>query len=538
MLPVALLLAGLPAGWRLSGLWSRSRQVRGLLTWSLAGALATSFYSLSSPLSDSRLRALAAVLALFGWWAALARAGQSSAQETGPQISRGILVLVPLLLSGGWLFAIGFHQLQDQTEAQRLCALPLGGFGQAWGVDPFLASQLLSGSLTLLVVLGTISIFLTLFPDSSAAAGVGSLFLLLGGPHGWLLFGEPQDALTHLWAVILLGGLRANPWTVAPMAAALLGWTPLLPLAYLLVLFPRYWGRGQNWLAVVSGVALHLSGPGPSLNLLAALLIVLGLSHSSDQRSLALARLGLLSPPTGLLALTALGVELALRWQRAWAESDVSNFEATRTELRVPRRLVLGGLFLVLFWRSFDPGESQFNDQILIAAQQGRYPLTQLFIPRARPDWIAWRQFQPGQVPDWCLQVERLTARVVSPTSVEVPASGLVPIQLELTNPTSQAVDLSQVIFLRARPHFELRPPLKSIEQPLTPWPGDSLEAGATRLVPATLRTGPTPLHYQLGFELVGPDSVCVPLNMASEFEVVSYPTGLQTDVPLAGKDR
>lgn len=327
-------------------------------------------------------------------------------------------LLAVLLGLVGWLFLVGGFQLAPPEpylylELPRIAQLGFGftgthPLGPEAGelVSPLaavlaLANECLGSSLGLggaaqvAAVLAWLWLSTRLHRRAPLAIVLGCLFLFMGSTEAWLVTRLPQAGVAHLLAVLAWWLSKSRrPWPALPLALGLacldLQLAAALTVAALVPLKRR-------WELAVAGVILGLYLAGPSLGLLAA--VVLWLRHPNHEvRRLAVVEF--LAP--GLFGMTALGIALGRALTAIWRRNPGGRPRWSRRpawSLSIPLRWLVWLVGALVVWRGLAPGEEVFNDEILIASQKQKVALEKLFVPRSLLAWAQWRGTTVGLVP-------------------------------------------------------------------------------------------------------------------------------------------
>ncbi|MGE0490671.1 MAG: hypothetical protein AB7S38_15810 [Vulcanimicrobiota bacterium] len=327
-------------------------------------------------------------------------------------------LLAVLLGLVGWLFLVGGFQLAPPqpflyVELPRIAQL---GFGFS-GVHPLgpeagelvtplatvlaLGNECLSSSLALggaaqvAAVLAWLWLSTRLHRRAPLAAVLGCLFLFMGAADAWLVTRLPQAGVGHLLAVMAwwLSKFR-RPWPALPLTLGLacldLQLAAALTVAALVPL-------KRKWELAAAGLMVGLYLAGPSLGLLAAL--VLWLRHPNHEVR-RLAALEFFVP--GLFGMTALGIALGRALTAVWRRHPGGRPGWSRQpqwSLSIPLRWLVWLVAALVVWRGLAPGEEVFNDEILIASQQQKVALEKLLVPRSLLGWAHWRGGAVGLAP-------------------------------------------------------------------------------------------------------------------------------------------
>jgi hypothetical protein len=318
-----------------------------------------------------------------------------------------------LLLAGavGWLSLVGGCQLAPPRdfllfELPRIAQLakrgpspdhPLGpeamagvspfATAAAIGGDPWTVALALGGTIQVLSVLAWLLLLARWNRQAPLAVVLAGLSLFLGTSQGWLINDLPSVAAAHLFAVLALWVWSVRPaWQALPLLTSLALVDAQLALAIAgvtLVKIPRK--------LPVLGFALLLGWGqgGASLGLLAAGL--LWWRHPNKMVRL-LATAEFFYP--GVFGLAALGMALGRTATVLWKRYPGERLRVSLKPglaLRVPRRLLIGGLTVLAMWLAIAPGEEVFNDRILIYSQKQKAKLNELLLPHSLASWAAWR---------------------------------------------------------------------------------------------------------------------------------------------------
>lgn len=387
---------------------SESQKVRLALSFALGPALLTAWTTLSSFVAPSRI---AAVLGLALTLVVGILAGRETEEKVAPapRLARLEWFVLGLALVATWLAAVGGQQLfpdenyllwglpKFSTWSQSVIGSGFLAVSGLFGMDPFASALWGSG---VLQVLGALSCFLFCFlhlPDRRFLRALCFLYLLLSTGKGFLILASLDQSLLHLWAgaSLLVLPLRSKArWFVVLWSAAALPLSSPLALALILTFVPR---NKRFWpFFLVAGALWALLMKGLSFPWILALLFLKwwGLDSKEPLPNLVrtLAILELWGPGWGVFSLTALALVIA-RWLLVQWDRAGSKVRPTfgHGELLLPKRLLLGLGLALLLVAGVKPGETVFNDDILIGSHKEDIELVSLFWPHSLTDWLKWR---------------------------------------------------------------------------------------------------------------------------------------------------